>query len=48
MACFDSGVAKYIRGYAVVETNFPVEQDIVNYPEKYVGSTCPLEVRTDV
>lgn len=73
MACFDSGVMKYIKAVAVVGTNFPVDwkgnaeiackhcnyfvratqrcgltQDIVNYPEKFVGATCPLEVRDDV
>ena len=74
MANFDTGVMKYIKAVAVVETNFPVDwkgiseiackhcnyfvratqrcgltQDIVNFPDKYVGETCPLqEVTEDV
>lgn len=69
MANFDSGVAAYIIGRAVVEIGFPVDfrgnaeiackhcnfyvratqrcglnQHIVNYPERYVGSECPLEI----
>lgn len=74
MANFDSGVAKYIKAVAVVETYFPVDwrgnaeiscihcnyyvratqrcgltQQIVNFPERYVGECCPLEeVKEDV
>ena len=67
MANFDTGVKRYIKTYAVVEVNFPVDwkdnaeiackhcqfyvratqkcglnQEIVNYPEKFVGHDCPL------
>lgn len=74
MASFESGVMKYIKARAVVETSFPVDwrgnaeiackhcnyyvratqrcgltQQIVNYPERYVGECCPLqEVTEDV
>lgn len=68
MACFDSGVKRYIRAYAVIEVGFPVDwkdnpeiackhcpyyvratqrcalnQAVVNFPEKYVGTECPLQ-----
>lgn len=68
MPCFEDGVKRYIKAYAVVEVGFPVDwrdnpeiackhckfyvqatrrcglnQTIVNFPEKYVGSECPLE-----
>ncbi len=64
---FESGVASYIKAYAVVEVNFPVDykgradisckqcdyltassgicqltKKVVEYPERYVGSHCPL------
>lgn len=67
MANFDSGVAGYITGRAVVEVHFPIDykgrEDVkclhcqylssnmrtcqlnkrpVHYPEKYLGSECPL------
>ena len=74
MASFETGVMKYIKARAVVETSFPVDwrgnseiackhcnyfvratqrcgltQQIVNYPERYVGECCPLqEVTEDV
>jgi hypothetical protein len=74
MANFDTGVKGYIKAYAVVEVNFPVDwkdnaevackhcnffvratqrcgltQQVVNYPDKYVGECCPLEaVEKDV
>ena len=69
MANFDSGVMKFIRAAAVVETCFPVDwrgnaeiackhcnyfvratqrcalnQQVVNFPERYVGQFCPLEI----
>lgn len=69
MANFDSGVMKFIRAAAVVETGFPVDwrgnaeiackhcnffiratqrcalnQEVVNFPERYVGHCCPLEI----
>ena len=69
MANFDSGVMKFIRAAAVVETGFPVDwrgnaeiackhcnyfvratqrcglnQQVVNFPERYVGQFCPLEI----
>lgn len=72
MANFDTGVMKYIKAVAVVETSFPVDwkgnaeiackhcnyfvratgrcgltQDIVNFPDKYVGETCPLQEVTE-
>lgn len=72
MACFDSGVKRYIKARAVVEVNFPVDwkdnaeiackhcqfyirstqrcalnQEIVNYPERFVGEFCPLEKVTE-
>ena len=68
MACFDNGVKRYIKAYAVVEVGFPVDwrdsaeiackhcpfyvratqrcglnQEIVNYPERFVGTNCPLQ-----
>lgn len=68
MACFDSGVQRYIKAYAVVEVGFPVDwngrpdisckhckffiqatrkcalnQEVVNFPERYVGDFCPLQ-----
>ena len=68
MSYFSSGVKRYIRAVAVVETLFPVDwkdnaeiackhcnffvratqrcgltQQIVNFPERYVGASCPLE-----
>lgn len=68
MANFDSGVKRFIKTYAIVETLFPVDwkdnaeiackhcnffvratmrcglnQQIVNYPDKYVGEFCPLQ-----
>ena len=68
MACFEDGVKRYIKAYAVVEVGFPVDwrdsaeiackrcpfyvratqrcglnQEIVNYPEKFVGTNCPLQ-----
>ena len=72
MACFDSGVSRYIKAAAVVEVGFPVDwrgsveiackhckfyesakrkcwltQDVVNFPDKYVGDTCPLQPITE-
>ena len=72
MANFDTGVKRYIKCYAVVEVNFPVDwkdnaeiackhcnffvratqrcgltQNIVNYPERYIGECCPLEKVTE-
>ena len=69
MACFDSGVKRYIRAYAVVEVGFPVDwkdnpeiackhcpyyvratqrcalnQAVVNYPDRYVGTEFPLQL----
>lgn len=69
MACFDSGVKRYIKARCVVEIGFPVDwkdnpdisckhcnffvratqrcaitQQIVNFPERYVGTCCPLEI----
>lgn len=68
MANFDSGVAGYIIGRAIVEVGFPVDfkgnadincyqckffsrntgvcqltKEIVEYPQRYVGKSCPLE-----
>lgn len=68
MACFDDGVKRYIKAYAVVEVGFPVDwrdcaeiackhcpfyvratqrcglnQEIINFPERYVGANCPLQ-----
>ena len=68
MSYFSSGVKRYIRAVAVVETLFPVDwrdsaeiaskhcnyyvratqrcgltQEVVNFPERYVGECCPLE-----
>ena len=74
MASFETGVMKYIKARAVVETGFPVDwrgnaeiackhcnyfvratqrcgltQQIVNFPERYIGDCCPLqEVKEDV
>jgi len=67
---FDSGVAAYITGVAVVQNFFPVDAKgnadiccsqcfffrdaskrcalngtICEYPNKYVGSNCPLEIK---
>jgi hypothetical protein len=72
MACFDTGVKRYIKARAVVEVNFPVDwrdnaeiackhcpfyvratqrcgltQQIVNFPERYIGVCCPLEEVTE-
>ena len=72
MADFDTGVMKYIKAVAVVETGFPVDwkgnaeiackhcnffvratqrcgltQQIVNFPEKYIGECCPLQEVTE-
>ena len=69
MACFDSGVSGFVKCYAVVNVNFPIDwkgkaeiackhcnyfvratqrcgltQQVVNFPEKYVGECCPLEI----
>lgn len=66
---FESGVASYVDGVAMVRVHFPVDArgvadisckqcyyyrsttrrcalngQIVEYPEKYVGSQCPLEL----
>lgn len=68
MANFDTGVAAYVIGRAVVTVGFPVDfkgnaeiackhcpffirstqrcglnQEIVNFPDRYVGTACPLE-----
>lgn len=68
MPNFDSGVASYKRGYAVIEVFFPVDdrgredvrcdqcpyygrtgkicqlnKELVHYPEKYIGRSCPLK-----
>ena len=68
MPNFDTGVKEYIKAYAVVEVNFPVDwkgnaeiackhcnffvratqrcgltQQVVNFPDRYVGESCPLE-----
>ena len=68
MACFDSGVASYIKGRVTLEVGFPVDhkgraeiackhcrffvratmrcglnQEVVNFPDSYVGVNCPLE-----
>lgn len=74
MANFESGVQRYIKSIALVETFFPVDwkgnaeiackhcnyfvratqrcglnQQIVNFPDKFVGDHCPLqEVEEDV
>lgn len=70
MSSFESGVKRYITGYAVVEVNFPVDwrdnpdiscnqckffsrntgkchltYEVSEYPTKYVGSHCPLEIK---
>lgn len=67
MASFESGVASYIKSYAVIEVYFPVDEKgradiscrqcpylssnsrvcqlnkkIVAYPDRHVGSYCPL------
>lgn len=72
MACFDSGVKRYIKAQATVQVSFPVDwkdnaeiackhcqfyiratqrcalnQEIVNYPERFVGEFCPLEKVTE-
>lgn len=72
MACFDTGVKRYIKARAVVEVSFPVDwrdnpeiackhcnffvratqrcgltQQIVNFPERYIGVCCPLEEVTE-
>lgn len=72
MARFDSGVASFVVGKAVVKAHFPVDfrgnadvscsqcfyfrdaskrcgltGEISEYPNKYVGSSCPLEMETD-
>ena len=72
MACFDTGVKRYIKARAVVEVSFPVDwrdnaeiackhcnffvratqrcgltQTIVNFPERYIGESCPLEEVTE-
>lgn len=69
MACFETGVKRYIKTRAVVEVGFPVDwrdnadisckhcnlfvratqrcgltQQIVNYPDRYIGECCPLEI----
>lgn len=69
MACFDTGVSRFIKTRAVVEVGFPVDwrgsveiackhcpfyvratqkcalnQSVVNFPDKFVGSECPLEM----
>ena len=68
MACFDNGVASYIKGRVTLEVGFPVDykgraeiackhcrffvratmrcglnQEVVNFPDSYVGTACPLE-----
>ena len=70
MSNFESGVKRYITGYAVVEVSFPVDwrdnpdisckqckfysrstgrcnltQEVSEYPDKYVGSHCILEIK---
>ena len=65
---FESGVSRYIEGFAVVSNLFPVDwrgnadiccracdfyksvsrtcaltKKVSEYPEKYVGSACPLQ-----
>ena len=70
MPSFESGVKRYITGYAVVEVGFPVDwrdnpdisckqcrffsrstgkchltQEVSEYPDKFVGSHCPLEIK---
>jgi hypothetical protein len=72
MACFDSGVKRYIKAQATVQVSFPVDwkdnaeiackhcqfyiratqrcalnQEVVNYPERFVGEFCPLEKVTE-
>lgn len=59
MANFESGVAKYIHAKATVKVHFPVDfkgnadisckltKEICEYPEKYVGSACPLELEEE-
>ena len=69
MACFDTGVSRFIKTRADVEVGFPVDwrgsveiackhcpfyvratqkcalnQSVVNFPDKFVGSECPLEM----
>lgn len=70
MPNFESGVKRYIIGYAVVEVGFPVDwrdnpdisckqckffsrstgrcnltQEVSEYPDKHVGSHCPLIIK---
>ena len=72
MPNFESGVKRYITGYAVVEVHFPVDfkdnadincyqcrffsrnngicqlnKEVVAYPQKYVGATCPLMIKEE-
>lgn len=67
MPNFDTGISSYIKTYAVVEVNFPVDErgradiscyrcpffyrnssrcqlneQLVAYPERFVGDKCPL------
>lgn len=67
MAYFEDGVKEYIKAYATVVVNFPVDykgsadiccyqcpffsrnngicqltKEITAYPQKYVGTECPL------
>ncbi len=69
---FESGVADYVRAYAIIEVNFPVDfkgneeiccrhcpylssnermcqlnKEPVAYPNKYVGSKCPLMTKEE-
>lgn len=69
MPQFQSGVSSYIKGRAIIEVSFPVDQrgnadiscsqcfmfresskrcginyQVCEYPNKYVGSRCPLEM----
>lgn len=69
---FESGVAGYVRAYAVIEVNFPIDfkgneeiscrhcpylssnermcqlnKEPVAYPNKYVGSKCPLMIKEE-
>lgn len=72
MANFDSGVASYVHGQAVVDVYFPVDYrgnadisceqcfffrrsyrtcglngEVCAYPAKYVGPSCPLEIKEE-
>lgn len=73
MPNFDNGVSAYIKGFCMVEVNFPIDskghadvscnqcpyygrtsktcqlnKQVVHFPDKYIGVSCPLNIEGEI